>query len=276
MDATYMCVTTHRQGVSKLTYSSPLATCDNTHMPRQAFPIDKVRASLSRLMDEKDDKPKPLAGKLGFSETGVRDIFLPKTKSVGGPKLTKFAEHYGVTVEAIMDGTATTKGAQVPPSNAQPVKFEGASLERARPDMPVFGTALGAEIIVEGEAIEQTMLNQGEVVEYRKRPTIANGIERVYGLYVQGSSMYPAHRDGAFLFVQWDAPLRVGDDVVVYLRPQSEDDDGSAARAVLVKRLVRRTAQYVELEQYRPEKTFRIAMKEVLRIDRVLTNDDFA
>lgn len=250
--------------------------CDNTHVAKQAFPIDAVRESIQRLMDEAGDKPKPLAAKLGFSETGVRDIFLPKTKSIGGPKLAAIASHYGVTAEAIMAGTASTEGER-PPGNAVPVKFEGASLANVRTDCPVFGTALGGEVTVDGEAIEQTTLNQGEVIEYRKRPPISNGIERVYGLYVQGSSMVPAHRDGAFLFVQWDVPLRVDDDVVVYLRPHNnEDDDGKASRCVLVKRLKRRTARYVELEQFNPAKIFRIEMSDVLRIDRVLTTDDFA
>ena len=163
-----------------------------------------------------------------------------------------------------------------PPANAEPVAFEGRSAERVRGDCPVFGTALGAERVIDGEAIEQTMLNSGDVSEDRKRPAIANGVERVYGLYVQGSSMYPAHRDGAFLFAQHDVPLRVGDDVVVYLRPLDDSDDGSTARCVLVKRLVKRNAQYVELEQYTPAKVFRIPMADVLRIDRVLTADDYA
>lgn len=140
--------------------------------------------------------------------------------------------------------------------------------------MPVFGTALGAEMIFEGERIEQTMLNSGDVIEYRKRPVMANGVDRVYGLYVQGESMYPAHRDGAFIYAQKDAPIRRDDDVVVYLRPQDEADDGERAVCVLVKRLVKRTGQYVELEQYRPAKIFRLDMKNVLRIDRVLTYDD--
>jgi len=165
---------------------------------------------------------------------------------------------------------------EFPEGNATPVHFEGAAADRMPQNMPVFGTALGAEMIVEGEAIEQTMLNSGDIIEYRKRPIVANGIERVYGLYVQGSSMYPAHRDGAFLYAQREVPLRIGDDVVVYLRPQNHEDDGERASHVLIKRLVRRSAQYVELEQFQPAKTFRIAMGNVLRIDRVLTADDYA
>lgn len=276
MEVDYKCVQTHRQGVSDAPYINSEMSCDNTHMSKQPFPIDAVRQSIRRMMDERGDKAKPLAIGLGLSETGIRDIFLEKTKSVGGPKLAVIARYYGVTVDEIMAGTATTVGhPERPKSNARPVEFEGASLERLPENLPVYGTALGAEMLIEGERIEQTTLNTGDVIEYRKRPPISHGVEKVYGLYVQGSSMYPAHRDGAFLFAQRDARLRVDDDVVVYLRPKDESDDGSRAVCVLVKRLVRRSAQYVELEQYNPAKVFRIDMVDVLRIDRVLTADDY-
>lgn len=166
----------------------------------------------------------------------------------------------------------------LPATNASPFQMEGASMERLREDLPVFGTALGALRIVDGEAIEQTTLNQGEIVTYAKRPTILNGNSNAYGLYVQGSSMVPVHPDGSLLLVEKMKPLRVGDDVVVYLRPETSEgdnrDDGERARSVLVKRLVRRTAQYVELEQFSPAMTFRIEAAEILRVDRVLTLGD--
>lgn len=165
-------------------------------------------------------------------------------------------------------------GISLPATNAIPVRMEGASEERMQNDLPVYGTALGAAKVVEGEAVEQTMLNQGEVIEYVKRPTILNGNARAYGLYVQGSSMYPVHQDGALILAERDRPLRVGEDVVVYLRHRNEEDDGDRARAVLVKRLVRRTGQYVELEQFSPPITFRIDMADVVKIDRVLTLSD--
>ncbi|WP_198162991.1 helix-turn-helix transcriptional regulator [Sphingobium sp. TCM1] len=276
MNADYKCVETHRQGVSKPRYKDYRLSCDTSHVSKQSFPIEAVRDSVRRLMEEQGDKPKPLAAKLGLSETGIRDIFLEKTKSVGGPKLSAIAQHYGVSVEDILAGTATTSGRPfIPQTNAKTVQFEGASLERVRDDLPVFGTALGAEMVIEGERIEQTMLNTGDIIEYRKRPPISHGVEKVYGLYVQGASMYPAHRDGAFLFAQRDARLRVDDDVVVYLRPKDESDDGDRAVCVLVKRLVKRSAQFVELEQYNPARIFRIDMADVLRIDRVLTADDY-
>jgi len=43
---------------------------------------------------------------------------------------------------------------------------------------------------------------------------------------------------------------------------------------VLIKTIVRKTASYVELEQYNPHLTFRIPMERVDRMDRVLTLDD--
>ncbi|SNT15953.1 Phage repressor protein C, contains Cro/C1-type HTH and peptisase s24 domains [Sphingomonas laterariae] len=162
----------------------------------------------------------------------------------------------------------------LPQSNAQPVKFEGAPSVVLRDDLPIFGTALGAPKIVDGEAVEQTTLNRGEVVEYIKRPTILNGTPDAYGLYVQGSSMYPVHPEGTLLLAQAKKPPRVGDDVVVYLRCNGDDDDGERARGVLVKRLVRRSAQYVELQQFTPDMTFRLDAADVLRIDRVLTLGD--
>jgi len=216
-------------------------------------------------------KPADLAETKWAEMAGLNRGLFTNLKSKGGSirsdNLRKLLSVIGRTEADLTD---------VPESNAAPVHFEGASIERLPRDMPVFGTALGAEMIVEGEAIEQTMLNSGDVIEYRKRPIIANGVDRIYGLYVQGSSMYPAHRDGAFLYAQRGASLRIGDDVVVYLRPQNEEDDGARATHVLIKRLIRRSAQYVELEQFQPAKTFRIAMGSVLRIDRVLTADDYA
>ena len=158
-----------------------------------------------------------------------------------------------------------------PTANAVPFKMEGASAERMRDDLPIFGTALGAARQVDGEAIEQTTLNRAEVVQYAKRPVLLNGKADAYGLYVAGSSMEPRHMDGETILVDPKGRVRNGEDVVVYLRPLNPDeDDGETARAVLVKRLVRRTSTYVELEQYTPAKVFRVDMAEVVRIDRVI------
>lgn len=159
----------------------------------------------------------------------------------------------------------------LPPVNATPVKFEGASLERLRDDLPIYGSALGAARVIDGEAIEQVTLNRGEVVEYVKRPTLLNHRTKVYGLIVSGSSMEPRHLDGETIIADAEGRVKNGEDVVVYLRTKDElEDDGETARMVMVKRLVRRSSTYIELQQYTPPISFRVDMADVLRIDRVV------
>jgi transcriptional regulator with XRE-family HTH domain len=157
-------------------------------------------------------------------------------------------------------------------NNAVPFRYEGAADVSLPRDVPIFGTSLGAPQDFDGTAIEQTTLNSGEVIGYLPRPTVLNGQRAVYGLYVQGGSMAPRFEDGDTLFAQdsrQGRPPRIGDDVIVYL-VEMDGDDGERASAVLVKRLVRRTSDYIELEQFGPAAVFRIAVRQVLRIDRVI------
>lgn len=153
--------------------------------------------------------------------------------------------------------------------DARPFQMEGSSQDRMARDVPVFGTALGAPEVVEGEAIEQTTLNSGEIVTYFRRPGVLNGRTDIYGLFIQGSSMYPRFSEGETAFVETRRPPRVGDDVVVYLR-MPDEELGERASCVLIKRLVRRTGTHVELEQFNPPVTFRLPAQRVARIDRVV------
>lgn len=193
-----------------------------------------------------------------------------------------FAKLLGVTTDWLLQGgdaPADPPPVSTTPPEANAITFpmEGASAERMREDLPIYGTALGGSMMIEGEAVEQTALNQGEVLVYAKRPVILNGNAKAYGLYVQGSSMDPVHREGSLLLAQAGKPLRAGDDVIVYLRANGDEDhedDGQRARCVLVKRFVRRTSAYVELQQFTPAKIFKIEATDILRIDRVFTLDE--
>lgn len=150
--------------------------------------------------------------------------------------------------------------------------MEGAGTDRMVRDVPIFGTALGADEIIEGEAIEQTTLNTGEVVGYVRRPVLLNGRTDVYSLYVQGSSMHPRFRDGALIFVETKRQPSVGDDCVVHLRTEQDDDERISS--VLVKALARKSASYLELEQYSPALTFRIPTQRIAKVHRVIPWDE--
>lgn len=162
--------------------------------------------------------------------------------------------------------------AGLPVTNAVVQRFEGATALSLPRDLPIYGTALGAPRDLEGEAIEQTLLNRAEVIDYARRPTVLNGQKSAYGLYVQGVSMVPRYDDGDLIFItdgRASKPPSIGDHVVVYLRDHIEDD-GERANAVMVKRLVRRNGSCIELEQYNPPLTFKLDVGRVLRIDRVI------
>jgi len=209
-------------------------------------------------------KPSRMATDLGMAATTL-------TRPANGKADTEMSRRTVDKLKAAYPDFPGWGEAAIPEQNAQVVQMEGASLDEARDDLPIFGTALGAARDVEGEAIEQTYLNSGDTIEYVKRPVLLNRIPDAYGLYVQGSSMHPALPDGEMLAITTKGALSTGDNVVVYLRPNGRDDDGQRARCVLVKELVKRTASYVELRQYDPPKVFRVDTSEVLQIHRVLT-----
>ncbi len=142
-------------------------------------------------------------------------------------------------------------------------------------DIPVYGTALGGELRIhdapeEGQAIELTDLNSGEVIDFLRRPPALKRNRKVYGLYVVGSSMDPVFESGSAIVIEPTRPPAIRDYVVVYLRDRTNDDDGLAA-AVLIKRLVRRSASYIELEQFNPAGTFRVPAQDVRAMHRVLS-----
>jgi len=193
-------------------------------------------------------------------------------------RAAEFAKRLNVPVEWLLSGgprpdTPPPVIDDIPESNAVPFKMEGASLLRMHRDLPIFGTALGAEHIYDGEAIEQTTLNLAEIVEYKRRPPILDGRADVYGLYVQGSSMAPRFEDGSTVYVEKRKRPAIGDDAVVYLRSPDEVE-GERIDTVLIKRVVRKSAAYVELEQFNPPKIFKLPMERVDHMDRVLTLED--
>ncbi|MGJ8478023.1 S24 family peptidase [Sphingobium yanoikuyae] len=139
-------------------------------------------------------------------------------------------------------------------------------------DIPVFGTALAADIAFEDDGtaylVEQTVFEMGEIILYGKRPAGIPANSEAYALYVAGSSMEPRYRPGDPLFVDPKRPPAIGDDVVVQLRSETGGD--VEITAGLIKTLARRTGSYLELEQYQPAIRFRVPMERVAHIHRVI------
>lgn len=136
--------------------------------------------------------------------------------------------------------------------------------------VPLLGTAFGGDW-PDDEGVEMTELRMAEVLDYLARPPSLANDEQAYAVTIIGDSMSPRFEPGEMAFVSPKAPVNPGDDVIVQLRaPHEEGSDLSGnVTEVLIKRLVRRSATYLELRQFNPDKTFRVPMERVRRIHRV-------
>lgn len=129
-------------------------------------------------------------------------------------------------------------------------------------DVPVYGVAVGGS--------DATFRLEHQAVDYvRRAPGIMHS-KQVFAFYVANESMEPAFRHGALIFCDAGRPARVGDDVVIELRPKIEGDPAGC----LLKRLVRRGSDKVTVEQFNPAGRFDIPTSDVVRVIKVLTNDD--
>jgi SOS-response transcriptional repressor LexA len=152
-----------------------------------------------------------------------------------------------------------------------PAHFNPGELPR---DVPVLGTAAGAELKIETDGkslkIEKTLV-EAEPVAYVRRPPAMERNRKIYALYITGSSMEQRFRPGDLVYVDPRRAPHVGEDVIVQLIAEARPDaDPAEVVSVLVKQLVRTTATHYELTQHNPPLTFRIAKSKVAEIHRIV------
>lgn len=175
-------------------------------------------------------------------------------------RLDSIANTLGTTADWLLGKDGGPGGEVKPPT---PSTF------RALPrNLPVYGTALGAELAFattagEEVAIEQTDINMSEPRDYMPRPTSLAGDKRYYVVTVQGHSMEPRFDDGRRLLVNGGREGRVGDDVVVQLKRQVGDTGEEEVTAVLIKKLVRKRSGSIVLEQFNPPAQFEVPLARV-------------
>lgn len=136
--------------------------------------------------------------------------------------------------------------------------------------LPVLGTAMGGEYADLDDEIELTELWFSQVIEYVARPASLRLDTQAYALTIVGDSMVPRFRPSERVAVSPQAPVAIGDDVIIQLR--GPEGDGERIRMVLIKELVRRTARYYELRQYNPAATFRVPVERIAAVHKVTTN----
>lgn len=135
-------------------------------------------------------------------------------------------------------------------------------LEDMTHDVPLLGTARGGK---EG-AFE---LNHGDPIAYiKRRPGIA-GSPKAYALYVEGDSMEPRYFPGELIHIDPSRKIRPGDFVLI----EQVLDEHDVPQA-FIKRLVRRTATKVIVEQYNPPETYPMPEKTIKTMHRILLSNE--
>jgi hypothetical protein len=191
------------------------------------------------------------------------------------PRLHKMAELLETTTDYLMGRTNNPAqvASEVTLSDVR-LGFRGAPPEE--PGIPIAGTGDCADLEVQptdgGDIlhIERSSFDMDHAVRYLERPPALRGDRTAYAIYFHGSSMEPRFFAGEVGVVQPSRPAGPGDFVVVQLNDGESDD----VITVLVKRLVRQTPMFVELEQYNPPLVFRLPRKKVAHLHRILPPGD--
>ena len=210
------------------------------------------------------------ADRAGLNRGWFNDI---KKTPDASPRTTNINKALAAIGRSIVDlyGGGDAGGARA--SEAAPAEppFNPGELPR---DVPVLGTAAGAELEVETDGkplkIEKTLV-EAEPVAYVRRPPAIVRNRKIYALYITGSSMEHRYRPGDLVYVDPRRAPHVGEDVIVQLigEPRADADPAEVV-SVLVKQLVRTTATHYELTQHNPPLTFRIAKAKVTEIHRII------
>lgn len=152
-----------------------------------------------------------------------------------------------------------------------------AALRRLPKTLPIYGSALGADLtFVDGNGIvvnvEQTEVHMAAPTDFMARPIGVTGRPDLYVVLVSGHSMEPRYDSGRRVLVDPKRSPGVGDDVVVQLRGPTFD--GEEIRHVLIKQLVRRRPGVVVLRQFNPIVEFEVPNEQVSSVHRVMPWDE--
>jgi phage repressor protein C with HTH and peptisase S24 domain len=179
---------------------------------------------------------------------GITYQAIQQLEAGGGTKhLVAIARALGVSAEWLQDGTGPAPSGRIVPSRA-------ALAEK----MKVLGMA---ECGPDGWS-----LWNGDVIDMVDRPASLAGVPSAYAVYVVGASMEPRYFPGELVMIHPGKPVTLGAFVLVQRKPRHEGDPPLA----VIKRLAKRTASKVTLEQFNPHKSFDIRTDDIVSIHRVV------
>ncbi|RUV05226.1 XRE family transcriptional regulator [Mesorhizobium sp. M6A.T.Cr.TU.017.01.1.1] len=133
---------------------------------------------------------------------------------------------------------------------------DAAPLPAGPMDIELLGAAVGGD--------DGDFTFNGEVAGYVQRPPGIAHLRKVFALHVLSDSMVPRYEPGEMLYCGGRDAVP-GDHVVIEMFPEENERNGKA----FIKKLIKRTAAELVVEQYNPPKTLtfnRYAIKAVFRV----------
>lgn len=226
-------------------------------------------------LDAVGKSPRSVSLEIGANGGYVRDLLDPdRSPTPSAPKMQALAVALETTTDYLM-GLADGPEQVQSEVGIQDLSAQARGLrrtpDRTEPGIPLLGTGDCADLELGDDIhIERSSFDEDYHVRMIERPPALRGARQAYAIYFQGSSMEPRFFAGEIGIVDPDRPAGPGDFVVVQLNYGEADHVVS----VLVKRLVRQTSQYVELEQFNPQTVFQLPRRKVARIHKIMPPTD--
>lgn len=204
--------------------------------------MDEFRRAIKAAVDQGLTTYQALSDAIGKNPTYVQQ-FITK----GSPR--ELRERDARIVAEIIKSAPPNSSPPERRKGFAPVITPGRDLVSNERSLPLYAAARGGDghVIVTFEAID-----------YRKMPTILQGVRGGYGLLITGESMIPAYWPGDEALVNPNLPPQRDTDVILYHTPPQESGEAEA----IIKRLVGMNDGEWTLEQYRPAETFKEARQE--------------
>ncbi len=158
----------------------------------------------------------------------------------GDPAIPDSSDFWGVSEEEISARREARQSAQ----SGSPVGVSVQGIAALPRDVRVLGTGIGGN--------DGDFFLSGQTIDYVRRPPSVSDQEAVFAIYLIGESMYPRYEDGDLVYVNTKIPAAIGRDVLVELHG---DGETSEPRAAFVRRLVKRTAEKIILQQFNPPRS---------------------
>jgi phage repressor protein C with HTH and peptisase S24 domain len=134
---------------------------------------------------------------------------------------------------------------------------------QAAPPLGLRESVLAGEWGRAGTGIEMVEIRAAELDRLSRPQSLASDAD-AYAVTIVGDSMWPRFRPGRRVAVSPRSTVAIGDDVLIRLHRR-----GGGGELVLLKELVRRTAAFLELRQFNPDKSFRIDVADIQSIEKV-------